>query len=151
MKELNYKQLMFAMNISEERALHTFVVLTNKKDPESQLGLGKKILRDAMKGRCISVSLLSAYFERDIEALIADINTNFWRDQVCMTYLEQHFNKKFVRNDRGFLPMTLTAPTEVTSLMNEENIKRLEEWFDKRYIVQHNETGDHVYASLRIK
>lgn len=162
MNELNYKQTMFIMNISESASMHLFVNHFSSADAsyilshhrvvgkEETDAAQKRRIRKEVQGKSISVKELSAHFNVDIDVLIASINRNFWKDQQCMNYLEGYFNKKFVRNKWNMFPLSMVAPVEVTSFMDSDNLKRLEEWFDERYVVE-DKNDVITYCRLVIK
>lgn len=144
MNELNYKQTAFLMNISDDAAINIFIRylrpdmieqmgksdITYQNDARKEL---LKELRQSLKGEKLSIDKLTTHFNLDVSLLINSINDRFFKSKECLDYLEAYFKKKWKPDKYGFYPLSMTAPQEVTSFMNESSIDKLTEWFSGRY------------------
>lgn len=147
MNSLNYKQCAFLLNISEDAALNIFIrylrpeqtetllpgtvkLSEEKKDRRDR----KKQLRESLKGETLSIEQLNKHFNFDVSLLISSINERFFKSKECLNYIDSCFKKKFVKDEHGFYPLSLTDPQEVTSFMNDESKEKLREWYKGRYM-----------------
>lgn len=145
MNELNYKQTAFLMNISDETAINIFIRylrpemvarmgesdIVYKKDARKEL---LKELRQSLKGEKLSIDKLTEHFNLDVRLLINSINDKFFKSKECLDYIEAYFKKTWKPDKYGFYPLSMTAPKEVTSFMNESSLGKLTEWFAGRYM-----------------
>jgi hypothetical protein len=145
MNELNYKQTAFLLNISDDAAINIFIRYL-RQDKITEMGQADivyqnnkrkellKDLRQSLKGEKISIDKLTEHFNLDVSLLINSINDRFFKSKECLDYLESYFKKKWKPDKFGFYPLSMTAPQEVTSFMNESSIGKLIEWFEGRYM-----------------
>lgn len=130
--ELNYKEVAFILNKSDDYAiaiiakhknvpLPTYKERTNKK----QITAYKYNFRIAYK---INVDDLSVVTGLNVRHLIEDVDRNFLKNQTCTDYLMQKCREKMKPNKLGFMPEAITIPPEITCFMSQKSIETVVEW-----------------------
>ena len=140
METINALHVSFLFDCSKQVALYEVYKCNDKLDEFEQLRKERtkdgelKFVKSDYTNAEIQIEKISAYKNVDITQLLDSINKDFTKSWECCQYLLKRLLAKYKPNNKtGAYPVSLSLPSEISSLMTDESRLKCITWAEKNF------------------